>query len=125
MFEAVFEKSRDEGLPFREVLRRELVEIPQINAAINASHDNALTMFRGLNVMALAHFGALLENTNSDVGDKRAFMSEVERFIGILEQVEAHNMSVPLAAPRTERNIAERASRIGRWVAERFCVERV
>jgi hypothetical protein len=125
MYEAVAAKSRDERIPFADVLRRELVEIPRINAALQFAREGSFVMFRGLNIMALAHFQEVLAKSKVDPSDKTAFMSEVERFITILEEVEDYNLSIPPAAPRTDQNIARRADSVGKWIVERYIAEKV
>lgn len=125
MYEAILDKSREEGIAFEAVLKRELIEIPQINAALGRANDHIAGMFGGLNVMALAHFTQALDRPGSASGDKAAFMAEVDRFIGTLAEVEDHNVSIPPAVPRTEDNIAERAARVGEWILNTYYAEPV
>lgn len=122
MHEAIAAKSRDEGISFDDVLRRELVEIPRINAALGMGADAISAMFAGLNDMALAHFSELLEGAGPavDLSDAETFMAEVERFLKVLEEVEEYNLSLPPAAPQTKPEIAARADRVGQWIRHNY-----
>jgi hypothetical protein len=122
MYEAIAAKSVDEGILFIDVLRRELVEIPRINAALASGQDAISAMFSGLNQMALAHFSDLLtkEEAVEDLGSRDVFMAEVERFLHVLEEVEDYNMSIPPAQPRTEAAIAARADQVGQWIQDQY-----
>ena len=122
MYEAVRAKSEAEGVPFSSVLERELVEIPQINCALASRRSNTLSMFLGLNQMALAHFVDLLSRDPAKSGAKEAFMFEVDNFIATLRRAEDHSMSVPLAHGASREIIAVRAQQIGEWIAENLTV---
>jgi hypothetical protein len=122
MYEAILAKSEEERRPFARVLRRELIEIPQINAVLASGGSHISAMFAGLNMMALAHFKELAERSEplAHLQQKIAFMQEVERFITTLEAIEEFNQSIAPAEPQTEDNIAKRAARIGAWIQNHY-----
>ena len=120
MFDAIMTKSISEGVPFESILRRELVEIPRINAEIQGSPATALQMFAGLNVIALSYFQDLAKNAPDGSIDKSTFMTGVESFISMLENVEDYSLQVPLAASSSQEMIAARASTIGKWARQSF-----
>jgi hypothetical protein len=123
MYEAISDKSKAEGISVVDVLRRELIEIPRINVALRSGDQTALTMFYGLNVMALAHFSTVLEKSERD--KKRCFAAEVEEFIRCLEEVEDFTLTLPRAEPQSDEAIGERASQIAEWISRRYCLEKV
>lgn len=123
MYEAVAAKTREENLSFEAILRRETIEIPEINSALTKGTDVTMQMFYGLNVMALRLFRELLDIHESQARpvDKAMFMELVDGFIATLENVEDYNISIPPALPQSERNIRERASTIAEWIEKKYC----
>ncbi len=124
MYEAIRMKAQSEGVPFVRILRRELIEIPQINGSIGSSRAPALQLFHGLNEMALAHFERVLADSGSESISKTEFMAGIEEFVSVLEEVENYNLSIPAASSGNKDQIASRANGIGKWIVNSYTIDR-
>ncbi len=122
MYDAISDKAEQEGSSVMAILRRELVEIPQVNAGLASSAGTSLRMFEGLNGMALPLFAELLRKPTFD-GSRAMFMDEANLFVGVLETVEDYSASLPQPADGDPERVAARASRIGDWAAENFSMQ--
>jgi hypothetical protein len=121
MYEAIRTKADQEQVPFAQILRRELIEIPQINSAISSSNVATLKLFYGLNEMALPHFEDVLARSRGAIS-KSEFMAGVEEFIAVLDEVENYNLTVPAASPSNKQLVASRAAAVGKWIVNRFAM---
>ena len=125
MYEAIAAKCDEEGLSFEAILRRETLEIPEINKALTKGHDVSMGLFFGLNVMALRLFRELLdlhERQNLPLTHD-AFMELVDAFVSTLEHVEEFNLSIAPAKPQSDAAIQERAAHIASWIEGTYCVQ--
>jgi hypothetical protein len=122
MYDAISDKADLEGSDVLAILRRELVEIPQVNAGLSRGSGTSLRMFEGLNGMALPLFRELAEDRTYD-GSRAAFMRLAQRFIETLEAVEGYSENLPQPADGSRDAVAERASKIGKWAAENFSLQ--
>lgn len=123
MYEAIRTKADEEGVAFAQILRRELIEIPQINGAIGRSNETTLKLFYGLNEIALPHFTKVLEQSSGEIS-KTEFMAGIEEFISVLDEVERYNLSIAPADPVNKQLVASRAAGIGKWIVARFSADR-
>lgn len=121
MYDAIQTKSDQEGVPFIHILRRELIEIPQINGAISSSNLTTLKLFYGLNEMALPHFKHVLEHSSEEIS-KAEFMAGVEEFVAVLEEVEDYNLTIPAVNLANKQLVVSRAAAIGNWIVNRFAM---
>lgn len=122
MYDAISDKADLEGSSVIAILKRELIEIPQVNAGLATGAGTSLRMFQGLNGMALPLFTEVLRKPRFD-GSRAMFMAEAEAFVEVLETVEDYSVSLPQPADGSAERVAERASRIGNWAAENFSLQ--
>lgn len=115
-YDAVDEKARLENKAFADILTREVIEIPNVNASLSRSEEYRAVMFRGLNAFALPLFREALSSCVEGSIAKPAFMELVDRFVACLAETESHNRSVRMVAD--EDAIAARARHIGDWALE-------
>lgn len=116
MYDAISDKAETEGSSVTAILKRELVEIPRVNAGLARGDGTPLRMFEGLNRMALPLFSELLQTRSFD-GSRAMFMVEARRFVGVLETVEDYSASLPQPDDGDPALVAARAGRIGEWAA--------
>jgi len=122
MYDAIADKAELEGSSVVAILKRELIEIPQVNAGLASGGGTALQMFQGLNGMALPLFIEVLRKPGFD-GSRAMFMLEAEKFVGVLETVEDYSVSLPQPPDGSPDLVARRARTIGDWAAEKFSLQ--
>ncbi|MBT0769855.1 hypothetical protein KIH74_13035 [Kineosporia sp. J2-2] len=119
MYQAILAKSVQERSTFRDVLCRELIEIPNVNRQLSVAPSLDLQMFLGLNGMALPHFTRLLDTPGPYV-TKQDFMSAVDDFVTMLADVEEYGSTLPVSHFTEQDAVAARASKIGEWARENY-----
>ncbi|MBT0769856.1 hypothetical protein KIH74_13040 [Kineosporia sp. J2-2] len=119
MYQAILTKSEQERSTFRDVLRRELFGMLDVNRQLSVASSPDLQMLLGLNGMVLPHFTRLLDGPGPHV-PKEEFMAAVDDFVTMLADVEEYGSTLPAFHFTQGNAVEERAAKIGKWARDHY-----